>query len=178
MQVPIGSERPMKLPDSRLSGRPDRIEQDSYGVFHVTDLKTHRSKTKKGSPSATTRSRSGCMDSWSIGSTRTRVCACGSKGQSASKFRGTTPSEPRSRNRWRRRWPNFPTIFFGPRIPSQGRDRTAIGVGFVTGALVTSETLPHHGAFTHPRNFYGERPSRAWSDALRLRVFIEPGHSV
>ena len=36
-----------------------------------------------------------------------------------------------------------------------------------------SETLPHHGAFTHPRNFHGKRSSRAWPDALRLRLFIE-----
>ncbi len=50
VQVPIGSERPMKLPDSRLSGRPDRIEQDSYGVFHVTDLKTGPVQDKEGQP--------------------------------------------------------------------------------------------------------------------------------
>jgi hypothetical protein len=36
-----------------------------------------------------------------------------------------------------------------------------------------SETLPHHGAFTHPRNFHEVRPSRAWSDALRIQVFAE-----
>lgn len=39
--------------------------------------------------------------------------------------------------------------------------------------LEPSETLPHHGAFTHPRNFHGERPNRAWSHALRLRGFVE-----
>ena len=39
--------------------------------------------------------------------------------------------------------------------------------------LEPSEKLPQHGAFTHPRNFHGERPSRAWSDSLRLRVFVE-----
>ena len=32
--------------------------------------------------------------------------------------------------------------------------------------LEPSETLPHHGAFTHPRNFHGERSSRAWSNAF------------
>lgn len=37
--------------------------------------------------------------------------------------------------------------------------------------LERSETLPRHGAYTHPRNFHGERPSRAWSDALRFGVF-------
>lgn len=50
VQVPVGSERSMKLPDSRLSGRPDRIEQDSDGVFHITDLKTGSVRDKEGQP--------------------------------------------------------------------------------------------------------------------------------
>jgi RecB family exonuclease len=50
VQVPVGSERSMKLPDSRLSGRPDRIERDSAGVFHVTDLKTGAVLDKDGQP--------------------------------------------------------------------------------------------------------------------------------
>lgn len=37
--------------------------------------------------------------------------------------------------------------------------------------LEPTETLPHHGAFSHPRNFHEIRPTRAWSDALRLQVF-------
>ena len=40
--------------------------------------------------------------------------------------------------------------------------------------LEPSERLPHHGAYTHPRNFHGVRPARGWSDALRLRVFRGP----
>jgi RecB family exonuclease len=37
--------------------------------------------------------------------------------------------------------------------------------------LEPTETLPHHGTFAHPHNFHEMRPSRAWSDALRLQVF-------
>jgi len=36
-----------------------------------------------------------------------------------------------------------------------------------------SEVLPRHGAFVHPHNFHGKRPSRAWPDALRIRVYLE-----
>ncbi len=59
-------------------------------------------------------------------------------------------------------------VFPGPKV--------AVTVWFFD--LEPSETLPRHGAFTHPRNFHGERPSRAWSDALRLRVFIVRARSV
>lgn len=38
--------------------------------------------------------------------------------------------------------------------------------------LESSEKLPHLGAFTHPRNFHGEKPGRSWPSALRLRAFV------
>lgn len=50
IQVPTGSERPMRLPDSRLSGRPDRVERDSDGILHITDLKTGSVRDKEGQP--------------------------------------------------------------------------------------------------------------------------------
>jgi hypothetical protein len=39
--------------------------------------------------------------------------------------------------------------------------------------LESSEKLPHHGAFAHPRNFHGRSPGRSWPSALRLCVFVE-----
>lgn len=50
IQVSTGSERPMRLPDSRLSGRPDRVERDSDGILHITDLKTGSVRDKEGQP--------------------------------------------------------------------------------------------------------------------------------
>jgi hypothetical protein len=38
--------------------------------------------------------------------------------------------------------------------------------------LQPNETLPHHGAYTHPLNFHGSPPSRGWPPALRLRVYV------
>lgn len=37
--------------------------------------------------------------------------------------------------------------------------------------LQPTEDLPRHGAYFHPRNFHGKRPSKAWTDAQRLRIF-------
>lgn len=37
--------------------------------------------------------------------------------------------------------------------------------------LEPSERLPLHGSYHHPRNFHIRRPNRAWSDALRCRIF-------
>jgi len=39
--------------------------------------------------------------------------------------------------------------------------------------LEPSENLPAHGIYTHPRNFHGKAPSRAWPDALRLKIYSD-----
>lgn len=41
--------------------------------------------------------------------------------------------------------------------------------------LEPSENLPSHGIYTHPRNYHGVAPSRAWPDALRLTIYV--GHA-
>lgn len=38
--------------------------------------------------------------------------------------------------------------------------------------LEPSEDLPAHGIYRHPRNYHATAPSRAWSDALRLKAYI------
>jgi RecB family exonuclease len=38
--------------------------------------------------------------------------------------------------------------------------------------LEPSENLPAHGIYAHPRNYHGAAPSRAWPNALRLKIFI------
>ena len=48
--VPIGSERALKVPTLRLSGRPDLIERDPGGVLHVIDFKTGRVSDGSGRP--------------------------------------------------------------------------------------------------------------------------------
>ncbi len=40
--------------------------------------------------------------------------------------------------------------------------------------LEPSEELPIHRVYAHPRNYHGTAPSRAWPDALRLKVYT--GH--
>jgi RecB family exonuclease len=37
--------------------------------------------------------------------------------------------------------------------------------------LEPSENLPAHGLYAHPRNYHGTAPSRAWPDALRLKIY-------
>jgi hypothetical protein len=38
--------------------------------------------------------------------------------------------------------------------------------------LESSENLPAHGIYRHPRNYHATAPSRAWSNALRLQVYV------
>lgn len=38
--------------------------------------------------------------------------------------------------------------------------------------LEPSENLPSHGVYMHPRNYHGTAPSRAWSNALRLTIYV------
>lgn len=37
--------------------------------------------------------------------------------------------------------------------------------------LEPSEALPMHRVYAHPRNYHGTAPSRAWPDALRLKIY-------
>ncbi|QIN81122.1 hypothetical protein GBA65_22065 (plasmid) [Rubrobacter marinus] len=48
--VPIGSERALRVPALRLSGRPDLIERGLDGVLHVVDFKTGRVADENGHP--------------------------------------------------------------------------------------------------------------------------------
>lgn len=248
VQVPTGSERPMRLPDSRLSGRPDRIERDSDRVFHITDLKTGSIRDKEGQPLrdyALQVKLYGLMVEridpdarvrlWLEGSERVEVpWSDAARAETEELLNETLSRLPDDlsvsadsvaregphcgRCRIRHRCPRYrsvapewwksmsTTALVAPldvwgtvlEASSEGerfyevmlRDaadrkvrvpglRAGLGIaGLRSGDyawffdLEPSETLPHHGAFTHPRNFHGERPSRAWSDALRLGVFV------
>lgn len=246
VQVPIGSEKSMKLPDSRLSGRPDRIERDSDGVFHITDLKTGSVLDKDGLPLgdyALQVRLYGLMVEridpdarvrlWLEGSERVEVpwddAARTETEELLEKTLSDLPDDlslpadslaregPQcGRCRVRHRCPRYHSVAptwwrststtapvapfdtWGTLLAVNTRDgqthevllRDAAGrkvriSGLEAGIaglhdgdygwffdLEPSETLPQHGAFTHPRNFHGMRPSRAWSDALRLQIFV------
>lgn len=253
VQVPIGSERPMRLPDSRLSGRPDRIEQDSDGIFHITDLKTGSVRDKEGQPlrdyALQVRLYGLIVERidpdarvrlWLEGSKRVEVPWDDDVRAETEELLDATLSElpddlflpadslaregPQcGRCRIRHRCPRYRNVAPGwwesasttaPIAPfdiwgtvlevgtedersyevllrdAAGRKvrvsglEAGLGIGSLrSGAhawffdLEPSETLPHHGAYNHPRNFHGERPGRAWSDSLRLQVFIAPRRS-
>ncbi len=245
-RVPVGSERPLKLPDYRLSGRPDRIEQDSDGVFHITDLKTGSVLDKEGQPRgdyALQVRLYGLMVEkidpnarvrlWLEGSERVEVPwndttrdeteelldmtlsgLPAGRPVSADSLAREGPQCGRCRIRhrcpryhsvapiwWRSTSTTAPVAAFdtwGTLLAVRTRDEQShevllhdaagrkvriSGLEEIAGLhngdyvwffdLEPSETLPQHGAFTHPRNFHGTRPSRAWSDALRLRIFAE-----
>lgn len=244
----------MKLPDSRLSGRPDRIERDSYGVFHITDLKTGSVRDKEGQPLgdyALQVRLYGLMIEridpdarvrlWLEGSEHVEVpwdaaaraeteelldatlndlpdgvylpadslaregphCGRCRIRHRCPRYRGVAPEWWRSTSANARVAPfdTWGTLLEVSKEDEQSyevllrdaADRKVRVSGLETGLgiedairsgyvwffdLEPSETLPHHGAFTHPRNFHGKRPSRAWSDALRIQMFIESRHSV
>lgn len=246
-RVPIGSERPMRLPDYRLSGRPDRIERERDGVFHVIDFKTGSTRDKEGRPLrdyALQVKLYGFMVEkidpdarvrlWLEGSERVEVPWDSAARDETEELLGETlsglpdglslPADSLAKDgphcarcRIRHRCPRYldvapdwwksisttapvaPFDIWGVFLDVRSEDerfnevmlrdtadrkvrvsglRAGQGVeGLRSGDCVwffdleTSETLPHHGAFTHPRNFHGERSSRAWSDALRLRIF-------
>lgn len=246
VEVPIGSEKPMRLPDSRLSGRPDRIEQDSDGVFHITDLKTGSVRDKEGQPLgdyALQVRLYGLMIEridpdarvrlWLEGSERVEVPWNDVTRSETEELLDTTltnlpddvslPADSLAREgphcgrcRIRHRCPRYRSVapawweststtapvapfdVWGTVLGVSTKDerfyevmlrdaagrkvrvsglRDGFGIGSLRSGdwffdLEPSETLPHHGAFTHPRNFHGERTSRAWSDALRLGVFV------
>lgn len=50
LRVPLGTERPLVVADLRLSGRPDRIDRNLDGVFHVMDFKSGSVSYKDGRP--------------------------------------------------------------------------------------------------------------------------------
>lgn len=248
VRVPIGSEKPIKLPDYRLSGRPDRIERDSDGVFHITDLKSGSITNEEGQPLrdyALQVELYGLMVGkidpdahvrlWLEGSERVEVpwndaarveieelldeiLSGLPEGLSLSAESLAKEGSHCARCRIRHRCPRYlgvapewwkgrsttapvaPFDVWGTVIDarSQGERSYEVTLRDVAGRKVRvsglhngpwderlrsgdhvwffdlepSETLPHHGAFTHPRNFHGERASRVWSDALRLQIFI------
>lgn len=247
-RVPIGSERPMRLPDFRLSGRPDRIERDSNGVLHVTDLKTGSVRDKEGQPLrdyALQVKLYGLMVEiidpdarvrlWLEGSERVEVpWDSAARAETEELLDETLSDLPDdlslsaeslakegshcARCRIRHRCPRYldvatewwksistaapvaPFDVWGTVLEVKSEDerfyevilrdaagrkvrvsglRAEHGIERLSSGdyvwffdLEPSETLPHHGAFTHPRNFHGDRLSPAWSDALRLQIFI------
>lgn len=244
VRIPIGSERPLKLPDYRLSGRPDRIEQDSDGVFHITDLKTGSVLDREGQPRgdyALQIRLYGLMVEKIDPNARVRLWLEGSErvevpwndttrdeteelldmtlsglpaGRSVSADFLAREGPQCGRCRIRHRCPRYHSVAptwwrststTAPVAPfdtwgtllavstidersyevlirdAAGRNVRISGLEEVAGLhngdyvwffdLEPSETLPQHGAFAHPHNFHGMRPSRAWSDALRLRIF-------
>lgn len=250
VEVPIGSERPMRLPDSRLSGRSDRIEQDSDGVFHITDLKTGSIRDSEGQPlddyalqvrlyglMVEKINPDACVRLWLEGSERVEVPWDDAIRSETEELLEETLSNlsddlslpadslakegphcgrcrirhkcPRYRNIAPAWWkststttPVAPFDIWGTLLEVGAKDERSyevllrdvagrkvrisgleadLGIGSLRSGdytwffdLEPSETLPRHGGYTHPRNFHGERPSRAWSDASRLRVFITP----
>ncbi len=235
-----------------MSGRPDRIERDSNGIFHITDLKTGSVQDEQGQPLrdyALQVRLYGLMVErinpdarvrlWLEGSERIEVPWDDAIRTEVEELLVTTllelpddvplPADSLAREgphcgrcRIRHRCPRYRSVapewwrstsanapvapfdIWGTLLEVGTEDERSYeallrdaadrkvrvsglddGIGSLRNGdyawffdLEPGETLPHHGAFTHPRNYHGERPSRAWSDALRLRVFIEPGHSV
>jgi len=249
LSVPIGTERPLVVTGLRLSGRPDRIDRDLEGVFHITDFKSGSVSDKDGHPFqeyALQMRLYGFMIAAIDPSARVRLWLEGSehievpwndairteiedllyttlaelphdRSFSADSLARAGPHCGRCRirqrcARYRRVAPSwwgerstvapvapFDTWGLVSEVGSEveesyevllrdaaGRKVRVTGVEASTGVeklrrrdrvwffdVEPSETLPHHGAFTHPRNFHGKRSSRAWPDALRLRLFIE-----
>ena len=54
---PHGAEQPLRVSSLRLSGRPDLIEIDGEGTYHVTDFKTGDVLDRAGEPRRITRCR-------------------------------------------------------------------------------------------------------------------------
>ncbi len=51
-RIPLGAERTIRVSSLRLSGRPDLIERDEHGTYHVTDFKTGHVLDRAGEPRA------------------------------------------------------------------------------------------------------------------------------
>lgn len=49
-RIPLGVERTIRVSSLRLSGRPDLIERDEHGTYHVTDFKTGHVLDRAGEP--------------------------------------------------------------------------------------------------------------------------------
>lgn len=251
--IPLGSEQSFTVTDLRLSGRPDRIDRDRDGVFHVTDFKSGSVSDKDGRVfeeyalqmrlyafMITSIIQVARVRLWLEGSERievpwndaireeieellrtTLVSLPYDRSLAAESLARAGPHCERCRIRHRctryqhvapSRWversttaPVAPFDVWGV-VSEVGSDveasyevllrdaagRTVRVSGVEAGAGVenlrrgdhawffdveSSEILPRHGAFTHPRNFHVKRPSRAWADALRIRIFTEPTHT-
>lgn len=248
--VPVGSERSFKVADFRLSGRPDRIDRDRDGVFHVTDFKSGSVSDRDGrifeeytlqmrlyAFMLTSVVRGARVRLWLEGSERVEVpWNDAARDETEELLRTTLASLPHDRSRaaeslaiagphcrgcrirhrctryqreapswWANRSTDAPVapfdvwgvvsetgsdgeVSYGVLLcDAAGRTVRVSGVEAGTGVedlrpgdrawffdAEPSEVLPRHGAFAHPRNFHGKRPSRAWPDALRLQVFVEP----
>ena len=155
-EVPVGSERALRAPALRLSGRPDLIERDPEGVLHVTDFKTGRVVDGNGRPFggyALQVRLYGLMIERIDPSSAVRLW-----------LQGTERVE-------------VPWDAAGRKVRVTGLEAELAAGGLCDDfvwlfGLEPSEKLPHHGAFAHPRNFHGESPGRSSPSALRLRVFV------
>jgi CRISPR/Cas system-associated exonuclease Cas4 (RecB family) len=248
--VQSGTERPLVLPELRLSGRPDRLERDLDGTIHITDLKTGPVSDREGRPDdkyalqvrlyalMVERIEPGVkVRLWLEGAQRIEVPwddtvraavnetlwevstllpegkalaaeTVASTGLNCWKcrIRHRCPSYLREAPNWWMR-----TSVVGPVAPFDVWGRvldTELGGGRAAGMEIRdaagrrvrlrglesriggiphpgaavwffniepSENLPAHGVYGHPRNFHGTAPSRAWPDALRLKVYS--GHA-
>jgi RecB family exonuclease len=244
--VQIGTERPLVVPELRLSGRPDYLERDLDGTIHVTDLKTGPILNSEGHPDdryalqvrlyalMIERVEPGAkVRLWLEGAQRIEVpwddtirAAISEKLEeitallperksvAAETIASIGPQCWKCRIRHRcplylREAPNWwvRTSVIGPVAPFDVWGQvleTELSGGQVTGLeirdaagrrirlrglesricgnshlgaevwffnLEPSETLPAHGIYAHPRNYHGAPPSRAWPDALRLKIY-------
>ena len=252
-KVPIGSEQPMKVPELRLSGRPDILDRDPDGTVHVTDLKTGPVSDEDGLPLgdyALQVRLYGLMVERIAPNSRVRLWLEGSdrvevpwdqaiRNETEESLRAILDRLPHDRSlaadslaregpqcKWcrvRHRCPRYrrvapvwwtevstsepiaPFDTWGTLLGVEARNErsyeatvrdaagrlvrisgleASLGIGNLHDGdgvwffeLESSERLPHHGAYVHPRNFHGARPGRGWSDALRLQVFGEPSYS-
>ncbi len=245
--VRLGMERPLVVPELRLSGRPDYLERDLNGTIHVMDFKTGPMLDREGGPNdryalqvrlyalMLERVDPGAkVRLWLEGSQRIEVswdntmraavsetleemAALLPEGKSvvAETIASTGPQCWNCRIRHRcpmylREAPNWwvRTSVVGRVAPFDVWGRvigTVLSEGRVTGLeildaagrrvrlrglesridsnsylgadvwlfnLEPSENLPAHGIYAHPRNYHGTAPSRAWPNALRLKIYI------
>jgi RecB family exonuclease len=248
--VQLGTERPLVVPELRLSGRPDYLERDLDETIHVTDLKTGTVLDREGRPDdkyalqvrlyalmierVEPRAK---VRLWLEGAQRIEVpwddtirvavsetleemTALLPEGKSvaAETVASTGPQCWKCRIRHRcplylREAPNWwlRTSVVGPVAPFdvwghimqtelsggrvagleirdaagrsvrlrglesriEGTPHLGIEIWFFN--LEPSENLLAHGIYAHPRNYHGTPPSRAWPDALRLKIYSGRG---
>jgi RecB family exonuclease len=245
--VQLGSERPLVVPELRLSGRPDYLERELDGTIHVTDFKTGSVLDRQGRPNDRYALQvrlyalmleqiepNAKLRLWLEGAQRievpwddtiraavseileeTTAVLPQEKKVAAETIASTGPQCWKCRIRHRcplylREAPDWwvrtsvarPVAPFdvwgqvletnlngggaaaleirdaaGRRVCLRGLE-SRIGGNSHSGSevwffnLEPSENLPAHGLYAHPRNYHGTAPSRAWPDALRLKIYV------